>query len=271
MNMFTSQPTSVPLSDEWLEAFVTELDSNELVGIVLGGSYARGNATTYSDVDFACIARDNAPPTPKRYIYRNGHLVSIGTKKLSDIRHSFMHPFTAFIVVPAMREIRILLDKDGSVTAMREEACAFRWEMIQEKANELVSIDMVIYAEMIHKLLNCLQSNDESALAFVTAKMLNMLTNTMAVQRGILVKTDSTFYQQVYEAIGLDSAWTRYHRMIVGLAPCPDGMPLVKAHAVMLVHLYHEMVELVRPVLQEEHVAVIEECLHVLDAARSLW
>lgn len=46
------------LSEEFLNALVTELDNDDIVGIILGGSFARGEARPYSDVDIACFVRD---------------------------------------------------------------------------------------------------------------------------------------------------------------------------------------------------------------------
>ena len=45
-------------SDEFLQTLVTEFDNDDIVGITLGGSYARGNATPYSDIDLACFYKD---------------------------------------------------------------------------------------------------------------------------------------------------------------------------------------------------------------------
>jgi len=39
-----------PLPDALLNTLVTELDNDIIVGITLGGSYVRGEATPYSDV-----------------------------------------------------------------------------------------------------------------------------------------------------------------------------------------------------------------------------
>ncbi len=53
---FLSRP---PLSDSFLEALVAEIDTEQIRGIILGGSQARGDATPYSDVDVACFVADS--------------------------------------------------------------------------------------------------------------------------------------------------------------------------------------------------------------------
>lgn len=42
---------AIGLTDEFLHKLVQELDHEEIVGRTLGGSYARGTATLFSDLD----------------------------------------------------------------------------------------------------------------------------------------------------------------------------------------------------------------------------
>ncbi len=46
------------LSDEFLNTLVAELDNDAVQAIILGGSYARGNAAPYSDLDFARFVKE---------------------------------------------------------------------------------------------------------------------------------------------------------------------------------------------------------------------
>src|SRR2546427_7798433 len=107
------------LSEEFLNALLAELDNDETIGIILGGSYARNEATPFSDVDIACFVPDSLKPTPKRFIYRDGRLLSIGTKTVADIRSELARPERAIFIVSGFR--RLLLDKDGSVGRLMRE------------------------------------------------------------------------------------------------------------------------------------------------------
>jgi predicted nucleotidyltransferase len=55
-----------PLSDDYLNTLVIELDNDEIVGIIFGGSYARNEATPFSDVDIACFVPDSMKPPISR-------------------------------------------------------------------------------------------------------------------------------------------------------------------------------------------------------------
>ncbi len=61
--------TVEPLSDEFLNTLVAELDNDEIVGIIFGGSYARNETMLFNDVDIACFVPDSMKPPPKRFIF----------------------------------------------------------------------------------------------------------------------------------------------------------------------------------------------------------
>src|SRR6266487_49488 len=257
-----------PLSDEFFDDLVTELDSDEIVGIILGGSYARNEATPFSDVDIACFVPDSLKPTPKRFIYRDGRLLSIGTKTVADIRSELARPERAIFIVSGFR--RLLLDKDGSVGRLMREIEIFDWEPLQKAADRYASFGMMIYAEHVHKILSEIFKRDELALPYATSKLLSCLTEVVAVQRGVLVKNDSTYYRQVQETMGLVSAWTRYHRLASGVdVVAADDRP-VMARGIAALCLYRETIALLRTVMHPDHLQVAEQAMQIVDQAEFL-
>jgi len=254
-----------PLTDTFLNTLVAELDNDDIVAITLGGSYVRGEATPYSDVDIACFVKDEANLQPKRLLYRDNLLVSIGTKTVAGIRNDLLQPESAILFVSGLR--RILLDKDGTVTRLIQEIEAFTWEPLQKAANRYASYRMMALAEGVHKVLSELLKRDEVALAYVTAKLVSALTEVVAVQRGVLIKSDSTYYRQVQAAAGQNSDWTGCHRWAVGVDSVSTQGSLVLTQAIAALRLYQETVKLLRPVLLQEHLAVAEQATRVIDEA----
>ena len=118
------------LAEEFLHDLVQELDHPDIVGITLGGSYARGTATQYSDVDVACFWREGVKPPPKRLLYRQNKLISIKMTSVTEIREALSRPDSAMPAISGTRQL--LLDKDGSVAQILSEIEAFRWEDLQE-------------------------------------------------------------------------------------------------------------------------------------------
>lgn len=253
------------LSDEFLNTLITEMDNDDIVGISLGGSHARGEATTYSDVDLACFVPDSSKQRPKRFLYRDGHLVSIGTKSIAGVRDDLLHPERVIWLASSFatpRTRRILLDKDGFVHQLMQDIENFNWEPLQAKADGYASFGLMLSIERAQKILSLLAQADTLGLAYAIAKLFSNLTEIVAVQRGVMIKTDSTYYQQVEQAVGLDSAWTLFHRSIT----IGGSEPLaIEAQAIACLHLYRETVHLLRPILRPAHRAVIEESLVVID------
>jgi predicted nucleotidyltransferase len=259
-----------PLSDEFLNTLAAELDNDGIAGIILGGSHARGDATAYSDVDIACFVHDESKQRKKRFMYRDGYLVSIGTKTIAAVRADMLKPNIAIWVVPGLSNCRILLDKDGLVGRLLRDIEAFTWEPLQEAADNYASFTIMMLAEMVHKILSeALLKRDDLAVSYAASKLFSGLTEAVAVQRGVLVKSDNTYYRQVQEAAGPDSAWTRYHRLAAGVDAGPAEATPVMARGVAALRLYGETVKLLKSSMDPAHLEVAEQAMRVYDPMES--
>jgi predicted nucleotidyltransferase len=255
------------LSDEFLNALVAELDNDAIVGIILGGSHVRGEATPYSDVDFACFVPDTMQPPPKRYMYRDGHLVSVAFKTVASIRSALTQPESAIWVASGFMPYRLLLDKDGSVSALMQDVANFTWEPLQPAADRYASYRLMLFAEMAHKILSGLSTGNAGAISYAAAELTYALTEAVAVRLGVLVRGSSTYYQQVQDAVGADSAWARYHRIATGVVEDASDASPVQARGIAMLRLYRETATLFQPILQPQHREVIEQALRIIERA----
>src|SRR5438477_251054 len=135
-------PISTSLPDGFLDALVNELDTPEVIGITLGGSYARGEATPYSDVDLACFFHEQTLLPSKRYLYHRGYLLSIASLTVSGVRQRLARLPDALWVVTGQRQV--LLDKDGSVKQLLQEMASFDWVALEPQAREHVSFQVAV-------------------------------------------------------------------------------------------------------------------------------
>lgn len=253
----------ITLSDVFLSELVADLDSEGVVAIALMGSYARDKATEYSDVDIVRFAANPPESDEEEYTlqYREGHLVSVSTTTAAAKERELSNPVSAVMAVPGLRQARILLDKDGSLAALQQKAIAFTWEPLQLAADGFASYTLMGNAEEVHKVLSALVRRDESAAMYGTVGMCNMLTQTVIVQRGLLIQTENSWFQQVYDAVGRDSDWTRYHRLATGFDAGPAHLPLFEARAIASLHLYEETSRLLRHVLRPAHAQVVDTAI----------
>lgn len=256
------------LSEAALQSLVAEIDSDDVTAIILGGSYARGEATAYSDVDFLRLVREESQRQPKRYFYRDGYLISVPTRTIASYRQSITKPEQAIWVVPSMRECKILLDKEGAFSAFQQSLASFRWETLQQEANIYASTRLMLFTEYVHKALSTLLGKNALALAQASEELLYVLTEALAVQRGILMQSGNSYYAQVQEVAGLDSAWTRYHRMLLCLEPLPAHLSPVEARGIAALQLYQETARLLYTALQPLDRDVIEQAIQVIEQAK---
>jgi hypothetical protein len=171
-------------------------------------------------------------------------------------------PERAIFIVSGFR--RVLLDKGGSVSKLMREIETFKWEPLQRAADDYASFGMMIYAEQVHKILSEIFKRDDLALSYATSKLLFSLTEAVAVQRGVLVKNDSTYYRQVQEIVGIDSAWTRYHRVATGVDLVPADDRPIMTRGIAALCLYRETIASLRTVMHPDHLQVAEQAMQIV-------
>ena len=257
------------VSNEFLQACVSEMDEECVTAIILGGSQARGDATRYSDVDFMRFVRSAEDIKPKRYVYRDGRLVSIATRTIAKYRANLQDPEAGVFVVPSMREARILLDKDGEFARFQQEVRAFTWEPLQERANEQAGMLLMLFSEYVHKVLGSLLMRDELALAAAVNELLYQMTLAVAIQRGVLIESGNSYFRQVEYSVGFGSAWTKYHLIVAGVEQENFRKSPVEERAIAALRLYQETFVIMRDALQAMHREVAEQTSQIIEEALS--
>jgi hypothetical protein len=252
------------LSHTFFQALVAELDADQIRGIILGGSYARGDATPYSDVDLACFVPDSFRPLRKRFLYREGHLISIALKTLAGVQQQLRDPYQALWIVPSFQQARVLLDKDGSMRQLKQLVEAFAWEPLRTEAIEVAGSLLTGDAEFIHKLLGNSWKENFSGVAYATTKLFDGATMAMALSSAVFITTDSLYYQEVEAAVGLDTTWTHYHRLLTGATTSSEDTCSVQARGKLALQLYRETAQLLWPTLNEECRSVVEQVLTMI-------
>lgn len=196
-----------------VETLAAELDGPDVLGIALGGSFARATATPLSDVDLDPFYREGVPLPPKRLFYRDGWLVSISPRSLTGWRAQMARPEWAIYLVPSAARLRLLRDRDGALAALVAEARAFEWVPLQPAADAFAGETLLVEVEHAQKLL----VGDTSELCRGLVGLLYALPWAVATQHGVMVTSGNTFYTQVQEAAGDESAWSRALRVALGI------------------------------------------------------
>ena len=257
------------LPDSFLQSLVAQLDNENTIGITLAGSFARGEGGEYSDVDIHQYVRKMPEKIADGFYLRtmDGYLVSIALVSLEEKSASLRDPTRAIWAVPGLCQERILLDKDGSIAALKEAAAKFTWEPLQAEADAFASWNLASMAEEVHKVLAGLAQQDGSRAIYATWGLVDDLAKTILVQKGVLIPTENILIILAQETAGRASEWTRQFRLACGLDPLPPGQPPFLGHAAAGLRLYYETARLMQAILQPEDAAVVSYAMKLIEKA----
>ena len=263
-------PSGTAVSDEFLLALAAELAGPGTLAIILVGSVADGDPSPYSDIDLAHIVTVPHAGPELRYYYRAGRLIGVATRQLDWYGEVLTRPERALFALASLRIARILIDSDGIFRAFQREVQQFSRASLQPAADIYASTLLMQLTEAVHKILSALFRENRLALFDAASSLVFGLTQAVAVQRGVLVTGSSRYLQQVQEVVGLDSAWTRYHRLAVDteepVTPSPPATS-VEARAVAALRMYQQTVTLLWASVQPDHGPVVKQAAAQIDAA----
>jgi predicted nucleotidyltransferase len=254
------------LTDSFLQALVTQLDNENTIGVAMGGSYARGEGESYSDVDIHHFVRRKPTIEAEKYSLRyiDGYLVSITLITLEEEYASLQDPKKAIMAIPGLRQEHILLDKDGSIAALIESSAKINWEGLQKAANAYASWNLSGFAEEALKILAGLAQRNESKTINAIWGLTRGLATTLLVQRGILLPTENAYIDLVQETAGRTSEWTRQFRLATGLDPCPPKQPPFIQYGKAGLLLYLETARLLQNILLPEDAVVVNRTTEII-------
>lgn len=251
------------LSDPFIQSAIERIDSPDVIGIGIVGSYARGQESKYSDVDFDIFA-SRLPENPyDRYTLRywDDKLISLKYTLLDDERSALTDPRRAIWAVPGLRGMRILLDKDGSMAALQKAAQEFDWLPLQPAADEFAAEEIMGNAEEVHKILNGLARGHESTVLYASWGLVKNMLEAVAVQRGIMIVSENRYFDLIQDSVGRDSEWTRAFRIAWGLDP--NGSQYSQRGAAALT-LYRLSAEMFDELLPDRHRDVVNKTLQLI-------
>ena len=254
------------LSDSFLQFVLEKIDSPNVIGVGIVGSYARGQEGKYSDVDLDIYVRELPENKYDRYILRywDNKLVSLKYTLLEDERAALKDPRRAIWAVPGLRGMKIILDKDGSIKALQQAAQDLDWSTLQEAANEVAAEHVMGCAEEAHKILNGLARGHESTVLYALWGLVAGMLDAVAVQRGIMIVSENRYFDLIQDSAGRDSKWTSAFRNAWGLDSTSSQYQSRGAAALMLYRLSATMFDQFIP---EKHREVVNTTLRLIKEA----
>ncbi len=254
------------LSDPFIQSVLQRIDSSDVIGVGIVGSYARGQEGRYGDVDLDIYVSKSLQNPYDRYTLRywDNKLVSLKYTLLDDERAALTNPRRAIWAVPGLRGMKILLDKDGSLAALQQAAKDFVWAPLQSAADEFAAEEIMGNAEEVHKILNGLARGHESTVLYATWGLVKNMLEAVAVQKGLMIVSENRYFDLIQDSVGRDSKWTNAFRTAWGLDFASSQYQSRGTAALTLYRLTAAMFDRLIP---DKHRNVVNETLKAIKEA----
>ena len=254
------------LTDPFIKSVIQKIDSPDVLGVGIVGSYARGQESKYSDVDFDIFVSKMPENEYDRYTLRywDGKLVSLKYTLLEDELAALENPRQAIWAVPGLRGMKIVLDKGGFVRELPKMAQKFDWSLLQPAADEFAGEMIMGNAEEVHKILSGLDRKHESTVLYATWGLVKGMLEAVAVQRGIMIVSENRYFDLIQESVGMDTKWVSAFRTAWGLNSTSSQYQSRGAAALTLYRLTEAMFDGFIP---EKHRDVVKNTLRLIKEA----
>ena len=254
------------LSDPFIKSVLEKIDSPDIIGVGIVGSYARGQESKYSDVDFDIFVGKLPESDYDRYTLRywDGKLVSLKYALLDDEFAALTNPRRAIWAVPGLTGMKIVLDKDGSLHELQTMSHKFDFSLLQRDADEFAAEEIMGCAEEVHKILSGLARSHEATVLYATWGLVANILEAVAVQRGIMIVSENRYFDLIQEAVGRDTKWVSIFRTAWGLDSTSSQYQSRGAAALKLYRLTATMFDGLIP---EKHREVVNTTLRLIKEA----
>jgi predicted nucleotidyltransferase len=222
--------------------------------VVLGGSWARGEAHRASDIDMWVIGRRYG----QRTVFRDGFVVNIENTTERIERRRFRDPRRVGGCVPGWRSAFLVYDPRGVAAKLQDEARAFRWSTIAPRCDRWVAHEVTGLAEEAIKLVRALAESQPETAAVQRNLIANHLAVVMAVHRRILGGSENGLWERVGARVG--GKWRAAQRAALGV-----GKVDFEGSCRAALELYLLTVDAVRTTLSSEQVRIVEHVRGVVE------
>jgi predicted nucleotidyltransferase len=213
------------LDREQLEEMTPQLLRDDVLGIAVVGSYARGDATAYSDVDVITLLAPQSQPTdePSIDLYHGIYRV-VQYRTEAQMRKSLTDPARAVYNVIGLQQMLILYDPLGVLRKIQWEAERFVWdETMTAKADFVLNREMLAWQEECYKAMSGLLHKQEGHMLLGLYGLTYGLVRLMLIAKGVLLESENAFFEELkfaYETEPQGVELVEMMRLAFGLDDC---------------------------------------------------
>jgi hypothetical protein len=248
---------------------IRRFDGPGVRALVLMGSFARGDPGPFSDIDLLRLSETDDPVDADGSHLIEGWLTAVTTIGPAALEASFREPERVVHAIKGYRTGVALIDREGSFAEVQTRSERFVWdEEMQIRANAWASSQMVGWIEEVHKGLEGLRSGGIGRLLNARFGLSWGLSRVMEVQRGVLIGSDNSFYEEVADAMGKESEWVRLRGAAFAIErEGTEAAPPLRQQVVAGLRLYVETARLLEGSLTPEAKRLIEHAVSLIVAS----
>ena len=218
------------LDHDQLKAMMPQLLRENVLGIAIVGSYARGDATPYSDIDvIALLSPTSQPPEEPTIDLYQGIYRVVQYRTEAQMRKSLTDPARAIYDVVGLQQMLILYDPMGILRELQLEAEQFVWDdAMTAKADELLNREMLGWQEECYKAMSGLRHKQEGHMLLGLYGLTYGLVRLMLIAKGVLLESENAFFDELTFAYETEPQGAELVEMM-GLAfGVDEGFPLLQ-------------------------------------------
>ncbi|MHA7685481.1 nucleotidyltransferase domain-containing protein [Cupriavidus sp. PET2-C1] len=187
------------------------------VGVLLTGSFARGNATPQSDVDLIVSSAD-IQSSRQRIFRHRGRLVVLKIQSRETLAAVLLDPRSACQYLTGLSNSVPLIDQDGFLRDLLNKARNFEWtaEMIFS-AQRAAASELIGWLEEVHKGVAGLESGDSGRMLQAVHGCSWGMLRVAQLHLRVLEGSDNTVVDDVTTAVGWGPRWSTLLRTAIGL------------------------------------------------------
>ncbi len=209
MTVLSQLPDGLPdLTRQWAA-------QEGVLAVFLTGSFARGDADEFSDLDVQVLVSDGSP-VGGHTTYHGGLLLSVDRSELSHRERALTDPDTALWNLTALQTGLPLHDPAGVFAALQAKARALEWTTLAPEAHRQAASRIADCAEELHKLMGGLNAGDAGKVAYAALGLTFALGQAALLSTGTLIPTENRWLTLARDAWP-DAVWRDSFSGLAGL------------------------------------------------------
>ena len=220
--------------------------------VVLGGSWARGDAHRESDLDVWVFGMR----TGGDLLWRPPFMVVVDRRSVRAEERRLRTPPHIGGSVPGWRVARPLHDPHAIARRLRAEARRFQWSTVRPKCDRWVAEQVVRWAEEAIKLVRALATGNFATAAVQRNLLAEGLGFVIAIHRHWFWDSENEAWERIGRAVG--GTWGAAQRAALGI---PRGSVATSCQGALA--LYGATAEEIGPLLRPDERAIVANACRV--------